>query len=206
MEKIPYVHLYTDALEALPFLARGSNAVVFAAVGLLLPTYPDGADAETVANFCALTKRTVDATLGLLLHSGLIAETSDGNFIPVKYIEYRKPDARVARTGIDSSIFQSSKSNQSVNQSSGEEFSKSYTALCNWLLLRGGIRSDESEAFKMLYAENPDPELHKRALEISQRKAETPNYKYYARVVESGAVDYDAKSKTKEPEPIEVLL
>jgi hypothetical protein len=206
MDKTPYVHNYTDELEALPFLARGSNAVVFHTIGLLLPTYPDGTDAETISKFTAVTERTVRATLVLLKHSGLIAETSDGKYIPVKYIEYRKPGAYNAHPGMNQSIdFQSNKSIQSSKLFTENDFGIAYNALETLLILGGGGLSPiDREAFKELWTEYPDPALHQRARDITKKRAARPNYKYYERVVQTGAIEYDAKEN--KAELIEVLL
>lgn len=194
MEKIPYVHLYTDALEAMPVLARGSNAVVFMTTGLLLPKHPEGPKLQDIVNATALSVRTIQAALTLLIGSGLVIETSDGKFTPVKHIDYRRY-THCTRTPIDQSISQSNQSSSSDQELSTEkEFTVAFERLTSMLLLSGGIRSDEVEAFQTLWDECPDQDIHSRAIGITMERAERPNYKYYEAVVRSGAVVYKPKN------------
>jgi hypothetical protein len=205
MDKTPYVHLYTDALEAMPVLARGSNAVVFITIGLLLPKHAEGPKLKDLMRATALSERTIQAALTLLISSGLVTETTGGEFTPNLYIDYRR-NTQCVRSPIDQSIsFQSNQSNPSALIPEKNDFGIAYNALETLLILGGGGLSPmERETFKELWNEYPDPALHKRARDITQKKATRPNYKYYERVVQTGAIEYDAKEN--KAELIEVLL
>jgi hypothetical protein len=208
MDKIPYVHLYTDALEAMPVLARGSNAVVFMTIGLLLPKHAEGPKIKDLMKATALSERTIQAALTLLISSGLVIETTGGEFTPNLYIDYRR-NTQCVRSPIDQSIDFQSKTKNHPNQSAlipeKNEFGLAYNALETLLILGGGGLSPmERESFKELWKEYPDAALHKRARDITKKRAARPNYKYYERVVQTGALDYTAKEK--ELEVLEVLL
>lgn len=205
MEKTPYVHLYTDALEALPLLARGSNAAVFMAIGILLPKHQNGPKLQDLVTATGLSVRTIQAALSHLIHSGLVTETTDGEFTPNRHIEYRRNTHIVRTAPIDQSFNQSSKIQNQSNPSAltEKDFGLAYSGISDLLLLyQGGIKADEIELFKELFAEFPDPALHARAVKITKERAERPNYKYYARVVRSGAIE----TLPKQTEVLEVLL
>jgi hypothetical protein len=209
MEKSPYVHLYTDVLEAMPLLARGSNAAVFVTIGILLPKHPNGPQLEDLVRATGLSVRTVQAALTHLIGSGLVAETTGGDFTPNLYIDYRRNTHNVCNDPIDRSINLQSKTKNHSNQSAlipeKNDFGLAYNALETLLILGGGGLSPvDREAFKELWTEYPDPELHRRARDITKKRATRPNYKYYERVVQTGAIEYDAKEN--KAELIEVLL
>lgn len=200
----PYVHLYNDALEDLPLLAKGSNAVTLLTIGKLLPQNPEGVNALQIINATALSARTIQAALTLLISNGLVLETSDGKFTPVKHIEYRKYTNNV-RTPIESSINQSNqsvKSNQSLVRNTEKEFASAYSAFA---AMCGGVVSPSvAEQFGELWDEFPDVELHQRAVRITLANAERPNLKYYEAVIRTGAVE--RAPKKDEPKSVEVRL
>lgn len=206
MNKIPYVHLYTDGLTVMQLLARGSNAAVFLTVGLMIPTHPNGASEQEIISWTGLTGQTVRTTLANLQHSGLIEKTSGGNYTTTTYIEYHKP-GKNNFTDSDDDFNQSSKiknqSNQSALVPEKNDFGLAYNALETLLILGGsGLSPMDREAFKDLWAEFPDPELHRRARDIMQKKADRPNYRYYEKVVRTGAIE----TLPKQSEVLEVLL
>lgn len=91
-DKTPYVHNSTAELLAMPFLAHGSNAVVFHTIGLLM-TNPLGATETDLANFTCLSLKTIHVTLATLLSNGFIEQTPLGGYRCSKYIAYKKPPA-----------------------------------------------------------------------------------------------------------------
>lgn len=204
MEKTPYVHAYTDGLEAMQLLARGSNAVVFLTIGLAMPE--GGADEDEIARYTGLSIQTVRKTLTNLRSAGLI-ETSGGDYVTAKYIEYRKPVKNYFSPGIDQSInLQSNQSSSSIKKLSTEkEFGLALRGLADAITLSGGgsMNASEYEKFKELWDDVPDAATHTRALAITVKKATRPNFRYYDAVVRTGAVDYDA---AKNPDVVEVTL
>ncbi|MBA2705845.1 MAG: hypothetical protein H0U60_18570 [Blastocatellia bacterium] len=198
MDKIPYAHLSTDVLDKLPFLASGSNAVVFMAIGILLPMRPNGPKVQDLINATALSARTIQAALTLLINNGMVIETSGGEFTPAKHIDYR--GTSFVRTAIDQSINRQSNQNQSssVKLSTEKEFGQAYSAVAAMLQAGGGVSPATLELFGELWDAYPDLELHRRAVAITLKRAARPNYKYYAAVVQSGAVDSDAKENGKD--------
>lgn len=212
MNKTPYVHNSTAELEAMPLLSRGSNAAVFHTIGLLMPSMENGVAESEIAKYTGLHVSTVRTTLANLLTSGLIIQ-ANGNYTAAKYIYFRKPTllasepAKKVFSRDDRSLNQSSKiqnqSNQSVLVPEKNDFGLAYSAINDLLLLyHGGIKPDEIELFKELWDEFPDPERHARAIEITKKRAERPNYRYYDKVVRSGAME----TLPKQGEVLEVLL
>lgn len=197
MDKTPYVHVYVDLLEAMGMLAHGSNSVVFHTIGLLMPTKgEDGVKVKDVAKYTGLSSKTILAALEPLMTSGLIQEQYPGTYIAVKYIEYRKERKFLVTHPDDVHLI---KKNQSSNQSNpsklitGEEFKVAYNAFVT--LVGGMVNPTDAELFGELWDETPDAELHKRAVVITKKRADRPNFKYYASVVRSGAVDYETKEE-----------
>ena len=185
MPKMPYVHNSTAELEVMPILARGSNAAIFHTIGLLLPTSAEGATENEIAKYTGLSLKTVQNTLTNLLAVGLIAEQSD-KYTVTKYISYGKERK-----------FPPDDDNLSINHQSSNQnqFEISLRELGAMLLPYGGLRPQDYEAFKELWNDCADPETHKRALQITLDSAERPNYKYYEKVVLTGAKTFE-KSKT----------
>ena len=212
MNKTPYVHNYTDELEAMPLLSRGSNAAVFHTIGLLMPSMENGVPESEIAKYTGLHVSTIRTTLANLQTSGLIIQ-ANGNYTAAKYIYFRKPIIQASEpvkkvfSRDDDDFNQSSKiknqSNPSALVPEKNDFGLAYNALETLLILGGsGLSPIERESFKDLWAEFPDPELHRRARDIMQKKADRPNYRYYEKVVRTGAIE----TLPKQAEVLEVLL
>lgn len=201
--KRPYRHLYCDVANELPFLAKRSCAVVFLTIGI-----KDGVTVDDIMAATRLDERTIGSALSLLEQNGFI-QTSGGKYISADYIEDKRTGFvqtnNVCTKYDDHSINRQSKSNQSssVESNTEKDFVNTIQALSSVLLLSGGIRHDEAAAFNLLWDEYPDAELHARALRIMQTRAERPNYKYYEKVVRSGAYE---KPTAQTVETVTVIL
>lgn len=215
MNRPPFVYLYDDAQEALQILARGKNAAVWLTLGILLPTHPDGVSSAEIVRLTGLTKETVDAALTSLTVSKLI-EHIGGNFAPSRYIEYRKASKKILSDASDKSINRQSnhQSNQGLNVGTEvqDSFEKAMRAVAAMLLPYGGMKANEYTAFKELWNDCADPATHARAIEITLASAERPNYRYYEKVVLTGAqpTTYPTKQervkRAKETAAIEIVL
>lgn len=202
--KRPYRHLYCDIASELPFLAKRSCAVVFLTIGIM-----DGVTVNDIMAVTRLDERTVESALSLLKQNGFI-QTIGGKYISAEYIQDKRPTSfaetnNVCAKSDDHSINRQSNQNQSssLESNSAKEFAKSFEALAGALLLAGGIRHDEAAQFRLLWEEYPDAELHERALRIMRERAERPNYKYYDKVVRSGAYE---KPKSQASDVVAVTL
>ena len=192
MNKRPYVHLYADVQDKLGILARGSNAVVFLAIGILTPAKAEGVDWQDIAGVTGLSDRAIKPALEILLTSGLIEKTAfRGKYNAANYMDYKKPTHTVCDGNDNLSINRQSSVNQSkskaVSTEDKESFGTCLRALAAVLMSYGGMNAVEMQDFSELWTDYPDTELHERALQIMIERADRPNYRYYAAVVRSGA-------------------